>query len=295
MDFAAQSDDALASWIARNVQFPSTMVDRIVPGDSDLDREDALLAIGLEDAAPVSAEPYHQWVIERFDGARPRWDGAGAEYVADVVPWEASKLRLLNGGHLALACLGRLAGCDTVADAMAVPGLSAFLSRFMLDEQKPTLPPSDHDIDLYARQLLERWRSRGITHRLDRITRDSSTKLPTRLLASLLKNRRAGRPVPCTVLAVAAWMRCIAGHDDAGLPVSIDDELGEQLRARIVAVATDPSALVDRLLEIPEVFGQDLPRDKELRQDLRNAVALVQRLGARAAVVVSVWTPEVIP
>ena len=295
VDFAALHDDVLAQWIAREVQFPSTMVDRIVPGSCGQDRLDARAMHGLEDAVPVSAEPYHQWVIEHFDGARPRWDAAGAEYVADIGPWEASKLRLLNGGHLALAWLGQLAGCATVADAIALPGLDAFLLRFMLDEQKPTLPPSDHNIDLYARQLLTRWHSRGISHRLDRIARDGSTKLPARLLASLLENRRAGRPVPCTVLAVAAWMRCIAGRDDAGRPLPIDDALGMYLRSRVAGVATDPSALVDRLLETPGIFGDDLPRDWALRHDLKHSVTLVQRLGARAAVVVSAWTPAVVP
>jgi fructuronate reductase len=283
IDFAALHDDALAAWIAREVQFPSTMVDRIVPGASPEDRDDARAAHGLEDAAPVSAEPYHQWVVERFDGPRPRWDAAGAEYVSDVGPWEASKLRLLNGGHLALAWLGRLAGCATVADAMTVPGLSAFVPRFMLDEQKPTLPPSNHDIDLYARQLLARWRSRSISHQLDRITRDGSAKLPTRVLASLLENRRARRPVPCTVLAVAAWMRCLAGRDDAGRKLSFDDELGARLRARITDVADDPAALVDRLLACSDVFDDALTRDADLRLALKEAVVLLHQRGARAA------------
>lgn len=283
IDFAALHDDALAGWIAREVQFPSTMVDRIVPGTRPEDRDDARAAHGLEDAAPVSAEPYHQWVIERFDGPRPRWDAAGAEYVADVAPWEASKLRLLNGGHLALAWLGRLAGCSTVAEAVAVPGLSAFVLRFMLDEQKPTLPPSNHDIDLYARQLLARWRSRSISHQLDRITRDGSAKLPTRLAASLLENRRAGRPVPCTVLAIAAWMRCIAGRDDSGRTMAFEDELGAELRSRVADTADQPAALVGRLLACREVFDDALARDADLRRALTEAVVLLHQRGARAA------------
>jgi fructuronate reductase len=127
---------------------------------------------------PVSAEPFRQWVIEHFHGPRPRWDAAGAEYVPDVTAWEASKLRLLNGGHLAVACLGALAGCTSVADAMAVPGFTAYALRFMLNEQKPTLPPSNHDIDAYARQLLARWRNASISHQLDRVRRDGSAKLP---------------------------------------------------------------------------------------------------------------------
>lgn len=284
IDMAALEDDRLSAWIAGHVQFPSTMVDRIVPATSATDLKDASAALGLIDAAPICAEPFHQWVIERFDGARPRWDAAGAEYVSDVTPWEASKLRLLNGGHLAIACLGQLAGCETIADAMAVPGFAAFALRFMLDEQKPTLPPSDHDIDAYARQLLARWRSRGIAHGVERVARDGSSKLPARLLASLRDNRRARRPAPCTVLAIAAWMRCIAGHDDFGGPIFVPDHLCATLQRSAADAHDDPRRLVDLLLGLPSIFGDDLPRDIGLRRSLIDAVTMLRQRGARGAV-----------
>src|SRR5690606_30447385 len=117
IDHAALQDDRLAQWIASAVQFPCSMVDRIVPTPTGTDHDDAAQALGVIDAAPVSAEPYCQWVMERFDGPRPLWEAVGAEMVSDVAPWEASKLRLLNGGHLALAYLGLLAGFGTVAGA----------------------------------------------------------------------------------------------------------------------------------------------------------------------------------
>ena len=284
IDFAALQDDRLARWIETAVQFPATMADRIVPLATAKDREDASVRLGLYDAAPVAAEPFRQWVIEHFDGPRPRWDAAGAEYVPDVTAWEASKLRLLNGGHLALACLGALAGCTTVGEAMAVPGFSAFVLRFMLDEQKPTLPDSDHDIEAYARQLLARWRNVGIAHRLDRVRRDCSTKLPTRLLASLRDNRKAGRPAPCTVLAVAAWMLCTAGRDDAGRAITTSDCFSAELQDKAAAAAGDPGRLVDLLLELEPVFGRDLPTDTALRRSLKQSVASLQERGARGAV-----------
>jgi mannitol 2-dehydrogenase len=36
--------------------------------------------------------------------------GGGAQFVEDVAPYEFMKLRLLNGSHLAVSGLGRLAG-----------------------------------------------------------------------------------------------------------------------------------------------------------------------------------------
>jgi fructuronate reductase len=283
LDFAALQDDGLAGWIEGAVQFPSTMVDRIVPACTAADLDDARGALGLVDQAPVSTEPFAQWVIEHFDGPRPRWDAVGAEYVHDVAPWEASKLRLLNGGHLALACLGRLAGCSTVAEALALPGFSAYALRFMLDEQRPTLPPSDHDIRAYARQLLARWRNRGVAHQLDRILVNGSAKLPARLLASLRENRQAGRPTPCTLLAVAAWMLCTLQRDGNGARFVLQDAQQARLVRCVAGSAGDPARLADRLLGLTEIFG-DLGDDLQLRGGLRRAVLLLAARGPRGAV-----------
>ena len=101
-----------------------------------------------------------------------------------------------NGGHLALACLGVLAGFTTVAEAMDEPVLSAYALRLLVDEQRPTLPPSNHDIRAYARQLVGRWRNPAIAHQLERVGRNASRKLYTRLLAGLLMHLDAGRPAP---------------------------------------------------------------------------------------------------
>lgn len=283
VDYAALQSDSLSQWIGANVQFPSTMVDRIVPVASDDDHEDAAAALGLIDAAPVSAEPYCQWVIEHFDGPRPSWEAAGAEMVTDVSPWETTKLRLLNGGHLAMACLGLLAGFQTVAQTVADPDFAAFALRFMLDEQKPTLPPSPHDVDSYAHDLLARWRNPGIAHQLERICRDGSSKLPARLLAPLRQNLQDHRPTPCTFLAIAAWMRCVSGLTETGRPMLVRDQLSARLRPLIRQAAGDGARLVDIFLDVPEVFAGDLARHATVRLELQRAMALLQHRGARQA------------
>ena len=75
-------------------------------------------------------EPFTQWVIEDVSRkGRPAWEKAGAEFVADVEPYEQMKLRLLNGSHSTLAYLGYLAGYETVSDAMADPAFERLLDR----------------------------------------------------------------------------------------------------------------------------------------------------------------------
>ena len=118
----ARRSPILAAFVADEVACPSTMVDRIVPATTDEDRARIEKALGFRDAWPVVTEPFTQWVIEdRFPQGRPAWEKAGAEFVADVEPYEQMKLRLLNGSHSTLAYLGYLAGYETVSDAMADP------------------------------------------------------------------------------------------------------------------------------------------------------------------------------
>src|SRR5699024_10577447 len=94
---AACRDDALAAWIEREVAFPSSMVDRIVPAMTDAEFA-RLGQRGLTDPCAVACEQFSQWVIEDdFPQGRPDWAADGVEMVTDVTPFETMKLRMLNG------------------------------------------------------------------------------------------------------------------------------------------------------------------------------------------------------
>ena len=96
--FLDRRDPELSRSVERELACPATMVDRIAPATTDEDRRSISEAVGLEDAWPTVAEPFFQWVIEdRFPLGRPGWEGSGAEFVAEVAPFEHMKLRLLNG------------------------------------------------------------------------------------------------------------------------------------------------------------------------------------------------------
>ena len=83
--FAALRSRDLAEWIEAEVAFPSTMVDRIVPETTDVDRAAVSSALGMIDAWPVVTEPFTQWIVEdRFPAGRPDFAAAGVQLVSDV-------------------------------------------------------------------------------------------------------------------------------------------------------------------------------------------------------------------
>src|SRR5690349_11745584 len=103
---------------------------------------------------------------------RPRWSIAGAEFVADVAPYENMKLRLLNGSHSALAYLGYLAGYETVSDTMKDPAYRR-LAEGVMDDAATTLKmPPGANVAAYKRALLERYANPAPKHRTWQICMD---------------------------------------------------------------------------------------------------------------------------
>ncbi|MEW1718306.1 mannitol dehydrogenase family protein [Streptomyces sp. NPDC093109] len=197
---------AVLDWLETSVAFPSTVVDRIVPATAEADRAAAHRALGVRDAVPVVAEPYRQWVLEdAFAGARPPWERDGALFVPDVVPYQLTKLRLLNGSHSALAHLGAAAGCGSVAETLATQW-GERLVRALCAEVAPTLPAGGPDPAAYADDLVERFRNPGMRHLLQQIGSDGSLKIPERWFGALRALRAASAETPVLALALAGWV-----------------------------------------------------------------------------------------
>jgi fructuronate reductase len=280
-----QADD-LREWVEANVSFPNTMVDRIVPATTDADRAEASRLLGLDDGAAVVAEPFRQWVIEdRFAAARPAWEYAGAVLTDDVGPYEAIKLRLLNGSHSTLAYLGALAGCEYIADVVAIDEFAELVCRLVDEEVIPTLSvPAAFDLEGYKADVLHRLGNPALHHRVEQVAMDGSEKLPRRLLSTIRDLLRAGSEPRLACVGVAAWMRCVSARaNDAGQPLSLDDPLAERFCA-VTRRAGTPVQVVDALLSIEEIFGSDLPRESMFRGLVGDVLARLSRDGARRAV-----------
>ncbi|MEL7894425.1 mannitol dehydrogenase family protein [Vreelandella neptunia] len=259
VQLAEHRDAELASWIASEVAFPCSMVDRIVPAMTDADFE-RLASLGVTDPNAVVCEAFTQWVVEdNFPQGRPNWEAEGVEMVADVAPFETMKLRMLNGSHSLLAYLGALAGIETVYEGINNAELRALLRRYMIEEAAPTLEmPEGIDLDAYADSLLERFANDSLRHRLQQIAMDGSQKLPQRWLSGALERSTAGQSSPCVALGIAAWIRYTAGQDLQGNSYPVDDPLTKRFAELHQRHGSDPSALVAAYLAMDDVVPSEL-------------------------------------
>ncbi len=257
----------LLPWLDAQVRFPSTMVDRIVPATTDEDRAEVRSLLGVDDAGVVVTEPFRQWgITDHFVSDRPAWELAGAVLTRDVAPWETAKLRLLNASHSLLAYLGALRGYDTIAEAVRDPDLEAAVRRLMYDDVVPTLAaPDGLDLPDYCEQLLTRFANPALRHRTVQVAMDGSQKLPARVLGTIRDRFAAGATPESASLVVAAWMAYVAraASDTSGLP--LDDPLARRLAATVTSAGDDASQLVSGLLEVGEVFGDELPESGAFR------------------------------
>jgi fructuronate reductase len=282
---AARIDPKLPEWIEACVRFPGCMVDRITPSTTEADITDFANETGVEDRALVRTEAFSQWVIEdRFAGPRPEFEAVGVQVVGDVAPFSRAKLRLLNGAHSAMACLGGLAGLTFVHEFVRDPAGAAYVER-LWDEAQATLDPAPGlDLADYRAQLTARFRDASISHRLAQIAIDGSLKLPPRLVSALTIRIERGLPSPAIVLAIAAWMKGQSGRDDAGNPVELQDARADDLRRRLAGLS-EPKDRVLALLDVESIFPPGLAANAPLRTDLTRTLARLDAEGARAALI----------
>lgn len=271
--------DALRCWITANVRFPSSMVDRIVPAAAPHDFADAQSLTGVHDAGLVVAEPFKQWVIQdTFAGPRPAWERAGAVLVGDVEPYETAKLRLLNATHSLLAYAGALAGHATIAEAVADPALTEAADRYMVEDATPTLClPPEFDVAQYRETVLRRFANPALRHTTTQVAMDGSQKLPVRLLGVVRDRLAAGCEPLWAAFAVAAWMLFVARSRDDRRFQPLNDPIAGRLQE---AAAGSTAGLVRRMLDVREIFDEDLAGSETFAELLAEHVNRLDRIVA---------------
>lgn len=277
--YAELANPTLAAWIRDHVTFPNSMVDRITPATTDSDRALVAQQFGIEDGFPVVTEPFIQWVMEdQFCAGRPAWETVGVQFTNDVHAYEKIKIRLLNASHLLIGYLGELAGYQYVHEVMADPLFSRGVELLMEEVTSTLKPVPGMELTGYKQTLIERFANPKIQDQLPRLCLNGSAKIPKFVLGSVRDRLSQGQPVPHLGLVVAAWCRYLTGQDDRGRSIAIDDPMAEVLTQRAISGQANPAAL----LELKEIFGDDLPQSSAFVEAVQQALQSLCDRGAKA-------------
>ncbi len=279
--FANLKDAALGAWIGEHVAFPNSMVDRITPVTSAEDVEEAAEKLGLDDAWPVVAEPFFQWVIEdHFTLGRPDFDEVGVQFVEDVEPYELMKLRLLNASHQGLTYFGYLSGYRFAHEAVSDPAIAGFLLKYMDNEATPTLRPVPGiNLAEYKHMLIERFSNPEVKDTLARLCAESSDRIPKWLNPVIREQLQRGGDVTRSAAIVASWARYAEGVDEQGNEIAIVDPLKDQLIPIAKSQRNNPLAFIQN----ESLFG-DLAKNETFRVAYLAALDSLIKNGAHKTV-----------
>ncbi|GAA2016435.1 mannitol dehydrogenase family protein [Nakamurella flavida] len=271
----------LRDWVEANMTFPNSMVDRVVPGTTAEDRERLRTQFDLEDAWPVTGEPFAQWVVQDdFAAGRPPLETVGVDVVDAVEPYEIMKLRLANGNHQASCFFGYLLGYEFVHEAIADPDIHAMLLRYIDTEAVPTLQPIPGvDMNAWGRTVLERFGNPQLRDPITRICEDTSNRIPRFLLPTVRDQLAQHGPVTICAAVVAGWARYAQGTDEQGRPIDVQDPRSAVVTPAARAESTVPGSF----LGLTEIFG-DLGDRPAFADRFREAFAELESAGTRALV-----------
>lgn len=224
--FIQAQDPDLTDWVATNVSFPNSMVDRITPATRPEDVARLNQQSGISDSVPVYCEDYIQWVIEdNFVGGRPQWERVGVEFTDDVTGYETMKLSLLNASHTLLSYPATLLGYRKVDEAMRDEQLVRLLRNFMDLDITPYVPaPGNTNLERYKQTLLERFANRSVSDQLSRLCFDGISKFPVYIIPNLGKMIRDGKDLTRLAFLVAAYRQYLRGNaDQRGVAYVVDE------------------------------------------------------------------------
>ncbi|MBC8158859.1 MAG: mannitol dehydrogenase family protein [Alphaproteobacteria bacterium] len=278
ISLARLSDPDLADWIEAECTFPNSMVDCIVPATGP--KEIALArAFGIDDAAPVTHEPFRQWVIEdKFCAGRPDWDKAGATFADQVNDFESMKIRILNGGHQVLCLVGELVGIEFMSDTMADPLIHRFFRKVAEEEivphvkSVPGFTPPD-----YLELIDSRFSNPAIVDTTRRVAFDGSSRQPGFILPSVRDGLASGAPVEGLALVSAAWCRYCLGTREDGSVIEPNDPIWDALQERAKEAVSNPMSW----LGMGHIYG-DLAQAPRFADAFMRAYSMIQNDGVRA-------------
>ena len=278
LEFIEQADlPALAAWVRENTTCPNAMVDRITPRPPPELRQRVREATAWDDAAPVTAERFTQWVIEDdFIHGRPDWARVGVELVGSVAPYEEAKIRILNASHSCIAWAGTLVGLQYIHEGTHTPAIRRMAFDYVTEDVIPCLNapghPSPVDLPAYRDVVLERFGNPAIRDTNQRVAMDGFSKIPGFIAPTVRERLARGEGIAGVAVLPALFLFFLRRWHAGTLPYVYQDQAMDEASAHAICDAHDP---VEALCSDAVLWG-DIAGDLRLVEAVRAASARVR-------------------
>lgn len=228
-------EQGFADWVLQHNRFCNTLVDRIVSG---FPKESIL---PYRDNFCNSAEAFHFWAIEGGDDlfSELPLDRGGLNVILtkDLTSYRERKVRILNGAHTVLACLGLNEGLKTVKDCMNHQEISHFVARYIQQEAIPTVPLPRQECEAFWTDVQQRFQNPYLHHALSAISLNSVSKFRVRILPVILDLEQHGKKAE---LGFQAWAQLIRWYK-TGEPRDEETVIHRIRQSSLVQILSDVS------------------------------------------------------
>lgn len=255
--------EGFETWLVRENDFCSTLVDRIVTGFPREEHEELCRRIGEQDNMMDTAEIFHLWVIQgnHEDELPLQKAGFHVVWTDNVDPYKKRKVRILNGAHTSMVLGAHLYGLKTVGECLKDEKVSALLRKCIFREIIPAIGDTE-DNRKFGEAVLERFSNPFIRHMLLSIALNSVSKFRARVLPTILEYRDMFDSCPQGLTFSLAALMAFYRTDDANDSQEIMDFM--------------KTAPVEDILKREDYWGQDL---SPLLADVKKWYELIETEG----------------
>lgn len=289
-------EQGFVQWLNEACIFASTLVDRIVSGYPRDEAERIWGELGYKDLLLTVGEPFALWVIEDRHAIKDEFplDKAGLPviFTADIAPYRARKVRILNGAHTSSVLAAYLVGCRSVLDMMNDADMYRFLEHVLSEEIVPFVPLAADEARAFARSVLERFRNPFVKHQLISIALNSFSKWRARLLDSFRDSMARSRFPRRIAFSFAALLRFYMGEitPDGYMGTAPDGSRYKILDdARVIEAVSHACRLpaaeyVRAVMARADFWGEDLTHYEGFADYAADALERIISDGMRAAI-----------
>ena len=258
-------------YVKTECSFCNTLVDRIVSGHDDNDK----------DPCSVNAELYASWIIQADDRCKELinidWLPA-IQWAENLAPYRTRKVRILNGAHTMSVLAAYMSGFSIVRDMVNDETFRKYID-LGLEEIKQTINLPKEELNVFSFDVLERFANPFIDHKLFDISLNSMAKFKTRCLPSIIDymeiNGKAPKILSFAFAAlIAFYLKC--GTDREYTPNDSKEVLDFYSQA-------DDIRPFD-VLSNEAFWGQDLSKNEMLALAVENAFESIKAKGISEAV-----------
>ena len=278
-----------SAWFEECCGVYSTLVDRIVPGYPRDTAAQLCERIGYDDRLLDKAEIFHLWVIEAPKEVAAEFpaDKAGLNvlFVPSDAPYHERKVTLLNGPHTVLSPVGYLSGLNTVKECCEDPEVGKFVHKVMFEELLPTCNLPKDELEIFAGDVMERFRNPFVKHFVTSIMLNSFPKFKTRDLPGLKTYlERKGELPQGIVLGLAGICTYYKGGKRGEDEIVPNDDPKIMDLLKDLWATGDVAKVARGVLAEAFIWGEDLNAVPGLTDLLTKDLSLIQEKGMREAV-----------